>query len=150
LLLPSVQYLHKRRRWQETVLNFITKCLPAEGTTAAFGFLRESARSAGGFDANAKQILCLREEAVMSHFGSTPRWQELSGRKIPEAFHKGLHDVGFTEDRNVAIEYRWAESQYARLPELAAELVQHKMAVIVATGITATRAAKAATSTIPY
>jgi putative tryptophan/tyrosine transport system substrate-binding protein len=67
-----------------------------------------------------------------------------------EAFRKGLHDVGFTEDRNVAIEYRWAESQYARLPELAAELVQHKVAVIVATGITATRAAKAATSTIPY
>jgi hypothetical protein len=83
LLLPSVQYLHKRRRWKETVLNFITKCLPAEGTTAAFGFLRKSARSAGGLDANAKQILCLGEDAVMSHFGSAPRWQELSGCKIP-------------------------------------------------------------------
>jgi putative ABC transport system substrate-binding protein len=66
-----------------------------------------------------------------------------------EAFRQGLREVGFVEGRNVAIEFRWAEGQYARLPEMAAELVQHKVAVIVATGITAARAAKAATSNIP-
>ena len=66
-----------------------------------------------------------------------------------EAFRKGLGEVGFIEGRNVAIEFRWAEGQYARLPEMAAELVQHRVALIVATGITAARAAKAATSTIP-
>jgi ABC-type uncharacterized transport system substrate-binding protein len=66
-----------------------------------------------------------------------------------EAFRKGLREVDFVEGRNVAIEFRWAEGQYARLPEMAAELVQHKVAVIVATGITAARAAKAATSNIP-
>jgi ABC-type uncharacterized transport system substrate-binding protein len=66
-----------------------------------------------------------------------------------EAFRKGLGEVGFVKGHNVAIEFRWAEGQYARLPEMAAGLVQHKVAVIVATGITAARAAKAATSTIP-
>jgi putative tryptophan/tyrosine transport system substrate-binding protein len=66
-----------------------------------------------------------------------------------EAFRKGLGEAGFIEGRNVAIEFRWAEGQYARRPAMAADLVQHKMAVIVATGITAARAAKGATSTIP-
>jgi len=66
-----------------------------------------------------------------------------------EAFRNGLREVGLIAGHNLAIEFRWAEGQYARLPEMAADLVQHKVAVIVATGITATRAAKAATSTIP-
>ncbi|HMF21368.1 MAG TPA: ABC transporter substrate-binding protein [Pseudolabrys sp.] len=65
------------------------------------------------------------------------------------AFRRGLGEVGFIEGRNVAIEFRWAEGQYARLPEMATELVRHKVAVMVATGITAARAAKAATSTTP-
>ncbi|MFZ0064740.1 MAG: ABC transporter substrate binding protein [Pseudolabrys sp.] len=65
-----------------------------------------------------------------------------------EAFRKGLREVGLIEGHNVEIEFRWAEGQYERLPEMAADLVRHKVAVIVATGITAARAAKSATSTI--
>jgi len=64
-----------------------------------------------------------------------------------EAFRKGLREVGLIEGHNVEIEFRWAEGQYARLEAMAADLVQRKVSVIVATGITAARAAKAATST---
>ena len=79
------------------------------------------------------------------------------GTELPEpyadrlrAFRQGLKETGFVEGQNVAVEYRWAQGRYDRLPELAAELVRQQVAVIAATGgEPSPQSAMGATRTIP-
>src|SRR5262245_61761862 len=66
-----------------------------------------------------------------------------------DALRRGLSQLGYEEGKTVAIEYRWAEGRYDRLPELAAELVKLNVDVIVTHSTPGSRAAKQATSTIP-
>src|SRR5258707_11092540 len=71
------------------------------------------------------------------------------GTYAAPAFRQGLSQAGYVEGRNVAIEYQWADTQYERLPALAAELVRRKVSVIYTAGLPASVAAKAATAMIP-
>jgi putative ABC transport system substrate-binding protein len=83
---------------------------------------------------------------VIGLLGTTSR--EADARLAP--FRQALHEAGYVEKQNVAIEYRWAENEYDRFPDLAADLVQRQVTVIVSLGGTpGALAAKAATSTIP-
>src|SRR5215831_16589112 len=67
------------------------------------------------------------------------------------AFRKDLNEIGFVEGQNVAIEYRWAEGRYDRMPELAADLIRRRVVIIAIPGSppTVVRAVQAATSAIP-
>jgi putative ABC transport system substrate-binding protein len=83
---------------------------------------------------------------VIGWLGSETR-QDEDIRIVP--FRQALKELGYTEGQNLAIEYRWAEGRYDRLPALAADLVRRQVAVIVAAGTAASLVAKEATTMIP-
>ncbi len=83
---------------------------------------------------------------VLGYFSSR---SATAAPSLVAAFRRGLNEAGYVEGQNVTIEYRWADEQYDRLPELVRDFVSRQVTVIVADGTTAAFAAKAGTSTIP-
>jgi putative ABC transport system substrate-binding protein len=90
------------------------------------------------------------QQAATPVIGFLSSGTERAFAPLVAGFIRGLKETGFTERQNVFIEYRWAEGDYGRLPEMANELARRPVTVLVASGGTvAARAAKEATSTIP-
>jgi ABC-type uncharacterized transport system substrate-binding protein len=96
-----------------------------------------------GFLVEAQQAKKVPRIGVLMSGSPEPR------RAVLDAFRQGLRDVGYTEGQNIVIEYRFTEERDERLSNLAAELVQLKVDVIVTSGIPPALAAKQATTTIP-
>lgn len=88
------------------------------------------------------------QRATARHIGVLFVLLSPDGREA-QAFRQGLHEAGYSEGRDVVIEWRAANGDYARVPELAADLVHAKVDVIVADTTLAAQAVKRATSTIP-
>ena len=92
---------------------------------------------------------------VRAQQGAVPVVGFLSGQSADDsknltvAFLQSLKETGYVEGQNVAVEYRWAENQFDRLPALAADLVRRRVAVIVTNSILGALAAKDVTTTIP-
>ena len=93
--------------------------------------------------------VCAQQKPSMPVIGFLNSRSPTDSADLVAAFHQALGEVGFFEGRNVAIEYRWAEGYYDRLPAMAADLVDRQVTVIAATFLQAVRPASAATKTIP-
>jgi putative tryptophan/tyrosine transport system substrate-binding protein len=104
---------------------------------------------AGLGSAAAWPLVAGAQQAGMPVIGRLSLGTPEESAKYRPAFHKGLGETGYVEGRNVAFEYRWASNDAGRLPELAAELVRRRVAVITTSGVQATLAAQAETKTIP-
>jgi putative ABC transport system substrate-binding protein len=94
-------------------------------------------------------IAAYAQQPAMPVIGYLSALSEAQAPHMLAAFRRGLSEVGFTEGRNIAIEFRWAEGRFDRLPAMAAELVRRPVDLLLAQSPPAALAAKATTTTIP-
>jgi putative tryptophan/tyrosine transport system substrate-binding protein len=108
---------------------------------------REFIAALGG--AVAWPLVADAQQSSMSAIGYLGPGSAQSDAFRVTGFRQGLKEAGYVEGQNLTIEYRWAEDHRDRLPAMAADLVRHRVAVIVATSASASLAAKAATTALP-
>jgi putative ABC transport system substrate-binding protein len=102
-----------------------------------------------GAAAAAWPLAAHAQQPTLPVIGFLDGWYEEGFEPYVAAFRLGLSETGYVEGKRVTIEYRWAQGDYNRLPALVADLIQRKVAVILAGATPVTRAAKAASTTVP-
>jgi putative ABC transport system substrate-binding protein len=102
-----------------------------------------------GGAATAWPLAARAQQPALPVVGFLNQGDEKADANLAEAFRKGLGETGFVSDQNVVVLDRWANGQYERVPQLAAELVERKASVIAAAYVVAARAAMAASAAVP-
>src|SRR5262245_15154835 len=157
---PSRLASRRRFRTFQVVPKDVPGCLSQTGRGACPA-LRCGPRTSGSAEGEVRRrafvgllggaaawAVAARSQQAMPVIGYVNSGTSATNTHTVAAFRQSLKEAGFVEGQNVAIEFRWAEDQYDRLPALAADLIQRPVAVIVANTLSALRA-KAATTTVP-